>query len=395
MKKSFKKITKMAAVFACVMAMLGSVLSVSAQTVKTNDTVRMRKGAGTDTDVVTSVPSGSEMESSGTEDGSDGKTWYKVNYKGSDGYIRGDFIEEVKSEEPEEEEESESEEGSSNSLQIGGENANVRDSASTDGSVVATAESGDSFDIKSEVTDDEGNTWYEIEVDGTSGYVNANDVVVGGQEAPEEAAPVDMGSTEISNVISSRILPGDVDLTGMTIDEATLNEWASGNYYVLYTTDNKGGDSWYLYSLSDSQFEKIADLHADNTEPKEEAKGGVSKVVVIVLVVIIIALIVALVVVILKGRNGGSSRKSYSYDNDDEDDEYDDEEYDDEDEYDDEEEEEEEEDYEPAPKKRGLFGRKKASRDYDDEDDYEDDEYDDDDDYEDDDFEFDFLNMDK
>jgi len=402
MKKFRNKISKIAAIVAVTAALLGSVLSVDAATIKTTDKVKLREGTSTDTAHLDTIEKGVELQSDDSKD-VDGYTWYKVNYNGKDGYVRGDFAEVVES--AEEEESSEEAVDAGTMAGIGGDNVNVRSEASEDGEIIATAESGKDYEVIGETTDDNGNTWYKISVDGQEGYVNANDVSVSSGDEAAAEEPVNTDSTEIANVISSRIIPGDVALEKMTIDEATLNDWASGNYYVLYTTDNKGGDKWYLYSLSDKKFEQIPDLHADQDTEKKESKGGVSIIVVIVMAIIIVGLIVALVFTNLR-KGGGIPRKSRSYDSyDDEDDEddYEDDDYEDDD-YEDDEYEDDEEEYEPAPKKRGLFGGKKdkkKSKKYDDEDDdyYDDDDYEDedydDDEYEDDDYEFDFLNMDK
>lgn len=66
-------------------------------TVKGSDTVRVRSNASTTSAVVTTAKSGVALTVTGTAAGSDGKTWYQVNFinEGSEvtGFIREDYVE--------------------------------------------------------------------------------------------------------------------------------------------------------------------------------------------------------------------------------------------------------------------------------------------------------------
>ena len=57
-------------------------------TVKTTANVKLRSGPSTDDTVLTKIAEGTEVEASGEEDG-----WYKVTYKGTEGYISADYAE--------------------------------------------------------------------------------------------------------------------------------------------------------------------------------------------------------------------------------------------------------------------------------------------------------------
>ena len=61
--------------------------------VNCNSGVRMRSGAGTgNTTTVTVVSKGATVSVLSSEKGSDGKTWYKVTYGKTTGYIRSDYV---------------------------------------------------------------------------------------------------------------------------------------------------------------------------------------------------------------------------------------------------------------------------------------------------------------
>ncbi len=209
-------------------------------------------------------------------------------------------------------------------------------------------------------------------------------------------------------MLSSKIIPDGTDLEDMTADEATLEEWADGNYYVLYTQDADGGDGWYLYSISDGQFEKIASLDSNDDDETGNGiaslmSGGRSMIVIAIVVVLVIVLILVCLLMAFKLH----SYREYEYygDEDEEDDDDDEEEDEDDDDEDDDEDDEEEDDrrYRRSVKKSKWGPKNFLSRtEDDDEEDEDEDEEDDDEDgdgeegyLDDDDFEFEFLNMDE
>lgn len=60
--------------------------------VNCNSGVNMRSGAGRSSGSVTVVPKGATVSVHSSEKGSDGKTWYKVTYGATTGYIRSDYV---------------------------------------------------------------------------------------------------------------------------------------------------------------------------------------------------------------------------------------------------------------------------------------------------------------
>lgn len=398
-------------------------------TITVNESAKVRSEASTDSAVIGSAAGGAKYSVVSEVTGADGKVWYQVSVNGQTGYIRSDLATkgdaQAAAAAPQENytETAATVTESSASAGTVTTDCNVRKGPSTTDAKVTGVKSGEQVEITGEATGADGKTWYQVSVGGKEGFIRSDLLEVstseesgddeeqeGDTEDTEEASEsqeTDESSMQISNVISSRVLPGDTNLEDMVIDESTLEEWESGKYYVLYTQNDDGNDSWYLYSLEDNQFERINNLKGDDEEGSNGGSlgfmAGKEKIFAIVAIVIIVILLVVCVIMAVKLHE----YSGYEYiDEDDEDDDYDDDEEED-DEEDDEEDEEEDEDDEPVRKKKQWGPKNFLARRAKDDDDEDDEEYDDEEeeDYEeeddedeeyldDDDFEFEFLNMD-
>lgn len=454
-ERTGKRIAGMAAAFAVSLLLFGSSrLTVLAADITMNTNAKVRSEASTDSNVVGNVASGTTLSVEGEVTGADGKVWYQVSVGGAKGYVRSDLAnkssgnmtqEEVARENSYTETSATVSDTNVTSATVSTSSANIRKGPSSSDAPVTSAKSGTELTVTGEAAGADGKTWYQVSVNGKTGFIrsdlvepvvseNADTPSEGDSsegdaetegEAGSEEAPVDesAGTTEISNVISSRVLPGDADIEDMTIDADTLASWESGNYYILYTKDADGGDSWYLYSLSDNQFEKIDDLHGGNQTKESSGAAdsllsGSNRLIVIIVIVLFVVLILVCILLAVKLHE----YRSYGYDDEDDedededdededDDEEDDEEDDDEDDDDDDDEDDDEEDEDEDEddeddRRRGRRSVKKKKRwspknflarhDEDDEDDEdEEDEEDEEEAYlDDDDFEFEFLNMD-
>ncbi|MCR4990116.1 MAG: SH3 domain-containing protein [Lachnospiraceae bacterium] len=86
------------------------------------------------------------------------------------------------------------------SVVMGSDGIRIRSSASTSAAVVTTGASGDEYKIVETVSGDDGNTWYKIQVDGsTTGYVRGDLVKV----KKEENAEANNTADETPNTASS------------------------------------------------------------------------------------------------------------------------------------------------------------------------------------------------
>ncbi len=458
-ERTGKRIAGMVAAFAVSLLLFGgSSLTALAADITMNTNAKVRSEASTDSSVVGNVASGTTLSVEGEVTGADGKVWYQVSVGGAKGYVRSDLAnkssgnmtqEEVERENSYTETSATVSDTNVTSATVSTSSANIRKGPSSSDAPVTSAKSGTELTVTGEAAGADGKTWYQVSVNGKTGFIRSDlvePVVTESTDTPSEEdssegdaetegeagseeIPVDesAGTTEISNVISSRVLPGDADIENMTIDADTLASWESGNYYILYTKDADGGDSWYLYSLSDNQFEKIDDLHGGNQTKESSGAAdsllsGSNKLIVIIVIVLFVVLILVCILLAVKLHE----YRSYGYEDDDEegddddeeddddedeDDEDDDEDEDDDDDEDEDDDEEDEDEDDEDDRRRGRRAVKKKKRwspknflarhdDEDDEDDEDEDDDDDDDDDEeeayldDDDFEFEFLNMD-
>lgn len=409
-----------------------TIISHAETTITVNESAKVRSEASTDSTVIGSAASGSQYSVAGEVTGADGKVWYQVSVNGQTGYIRSDLATKGDGQAAAPAQDNFTETAatvtpSSASAGTVTSDCNVRKGPSTTDAKVTGVKSGEQVEITGEATGADGKTWYQVSVGGKEGFirsdlleVSASEETGDGEEGQEsdsaaeesEVPETDESSMQISNVISSRILPGDTNLEDMVIDESTLAEWESGKYYVLYTQNDDGNDSWYLYSLEDNQFERINNLKGDD----EESSGGASlgmldgkgKIFAIAAIIIIVILLIACVIMAVKLHEYSGYEYIDEDEDDDDDDEYEDDEDDEDDEEDEEDDEEEDEEDEPVRKKKNWkpknFLARRAKDEYEDEDE-DDEEYDEEEDedeeedgdeeyLDDDDFEFEFLNMD-
>jgi len=440
-RKRAAYIVAAAAFMLCMLCMEeNTIVSRADMQITVTDDANVRSEASTSSSIVGKASNGSTLSAAGTVTGEDGMDWYQVTVNGNTGYIRSDLAEVSESSDGGDGEGSE--EGSSEGFGeitsgtiISTENANVRSGPSSSDTPITTVKSGTVVPITGQATDSEGKTWYEVEVDGSTGYILSDliDPIYGGGEAeggdepaegemPEDTEEGGMpsgGSEEVKQVLSSRVIPEGTDLKDMEGDSAALSEWALDNYYLLRTEDSSEGDeTWYLYSTDNNKFEKVELVRegeggsGSSLSSLMEGKGKIFIIIAVALFVILIIVCIVLAVKLGQYRDGGSVgprvRNRYDDDDEDDDDEYededdeyeddeedddeyededdeyeddeeDDDEYEDEDdEYEDEEDDDEYEDERPV-KKRRWAPKNFLSRRNDEEDDeeYDDDEYDD------------------
>lgn len=310
---------------------------------------KVRSSADTSSEAVASVKSNDKLTITGKTTGTDGKVWYQIVDGNTKGYIRSDLVKVngtveggAGSEATVTQTNADVQPSSFASGTVNTNSVNVRKGPASTDAKAGSAKEGTVVSILGETTGADGKTWYQVSFNSNGNdvtgfvredFVNAVAAEEGSEEGEEPAAEGEAegtdaeaaqpentsnGYTEVSNVVSSRVLPEDADLSKMEIDESKLEEWESGNYYLLYTTDTKGGKYWYLYDLSNKQCTKINNLAGgeETSAASGEGLGSTGKIIIAVLAVFVIALIVAVTILLLKLRNAQWD------DYDEEDDEY-------------------------------------------------------------------------
>ncbi|MBO5293359.1 MAG: SH3 domain-containing protein [Lachnospiraceae bacterium] len=338
MKKTGKMITRFATYMAAMILFAACSMTVFADAEGTviPGSAKVRSSADTSSNAVASVKANDKLTITGKTTGADGQTWYQIVDGNTKGYIRADLVKvngtvegSAGSDATVTETNADVQPSDASSGTITSASVNVRKGPATTDAVVVSAKQGTVVTILGQTTGADGKTWYQVSFvsngSDVTGFIREDLLEVSaavegtdggeGSEAPETEAPdsgegagegsTGSGYTEVSNVVSSRILPEDADLSKMEIDESKLAEWESGNYYLLYTTDTNGGKYWYLYDLSNQECTKINNLAGGEPAGTSggEGFGTTAKIVIAILAVLVVILIVAVTLLMLKLRD--------------------------------------------------------------------------------------------
>ncbi|NLL80523.1 MAG: SH3 domain-containing protein [Clostridiales bacterium] len=342
MKKTKKMMTRLTAYAAALLLFAACSITAFADAEGTviPGSAKVRSSADTSSEAVASVKSNDKLTITGKTTGADGQTWYQIVDGNTKGYIRADLVKvngtvegSAGSDATVTQTQADVQPADVSSGSVNSSSVNIRKGPATTDAVAASAKQGTVVTILGQTTGADGKNWYQVSFNSNgsdvTGFVRADLIEASAAPAKDEnteateteaaegegteaedgtesETPVQDGYTEVSNVVSSRILPGEADLSKMEIDESKLAEWESGNYYLLYATDTKGGKYWYLYDLSNKQCTKINNLAGGDEEQSaasDEGFGTTAKIVIAVLAVLVIALIVTVTMLLLKLRD--------------------------------------------------------------------------------------------
>ena len=279
----------------CMAAMLyGNSMSGRAYWVSVKaDSTRVRTAANTESDdnVMTTVKKGDQLEVVSEEQGSDGKTWYKVAIGGVSGYVRSDTVERASEERAgggqaadapaapaaqapaapaaetpqdsaaekpqdstaekpqnqaaEKPQDSAAEAASSSVVEaiasqaatVKTNNVNVRSSASKNGNVVATLKSGAAVTLTGTTSDASGKKWYQVNFinngSNVTGFIREDLVEPG--EVMEQTPP-----------------PAEAPAEGAAPEDAAVPAPAEGgapnnDFELFFEADADGVDCWYIH----------------------------------------------------------------------------------------------------------------------------------------------------
>ena len=153
--------------------------------------VNFRTGAGTSNTLLGTLPKGAPVMVLSSTTGSDGKTWYKVTYNGTTGYVSGQYVSVTGT--------VTSGSGTTGTTGTTGtvsgttsttgtpgvitnctSGVNFRSSASSSSSKLGTLPKGATISILSSTTGSDGDTWYKVTYGATTGYVHGDYVSTSG-----------------------------------------------------------------------------------------------------------------------------------------------------------------------------------------------------------------------
>lgn len=150
--------------------------------------VNFRTGAGTSNTLLGTLPKGAPVMVLSSTTGSDGKTWYRVTYNGTTGYVSGQYVSVTGTVTS----------GSGTTGTTGTvsgttsttgtpgvitnctSGVNFRSSASSSSSKLGTLPKGATISILSSTTGSDGDTWYKVTYGATTGYVHGDYVSTSG-----------------------------------------------------------------------------------------------------------------------------------------------------------------------------------------------------------------------
>lgn len=300
---------------------------------------KIRSEANTSSEALASVESGDELTVKGKVTGSDGKVWYQVFVDANTlGYIRSDLLDvdgtvsELQAFSGTQTEESAAAGNTSNtgsagntetvtitvepmasqSATITGGDVNVRQSASTSTSKVATAKNGTAVTVTGQANGSDGKLWYQVsfisdgsEVTGfiRSDYIELGEVI----ETPEtqETPPEEQEAEPEQPQSVSKAY--ETVLESVTAEDGTVSD-------VWYLYDNEAG---YKYSIPKLMAATTANEEVDAGQAKQVKQ---QKIIIIVMAVAIVILVLGVTLLLFKLRDGFSFGEG-GYDEEEEDEE--------------------------------------------------------------------------
>lgn len=165
----------------------------------------IRKEASTSSATVGGAENGKVLTVISQVQGGDGNTWYQVKSGDITGYIRSDLVEVSEGSVPSEGGEGGNAEGGGTApadivavnpinAAVSGESGRIRDSASSEGQIIAEAAAGTTLTVTGQATDADGRTWYlvnflsgETQVEG---FIRYDYVTLSGELTPLSGDPV-------------------------------------------------------------------------------------------------------------------------------------------------------------------------------------------------------------
>lgn len=255
----------------------------------TGTSVKVRKEAGTDSDVVAGVTIGNTVDVTDEVNGTDGKVWYKIMINANEyGYIRSDYVR-LKGEEQTSNSTTtttsdvtpmEKQNGHTNTS-----NVKVREQATTSSAELDKINQDQVFVALGTAKGPDGKIWYRVSYldNGTevNGFIRSDLVTLTGtvEEEPEETPEPPAEEPEET---------AKPDVPTPSVD-----------YEAVYTTDETGEYVWYLYNRTAGQRYKIEQLLQVNKSNQDEVEdlSDANFTLKIWLIVVICLLVMGAVVV--------------------------------------------------------------------------------------------------
>lgn len=210
MSKNFQKFKKKIGTMVVTAGMLiATTMTVNADTLNiTNHAVNFRENASKKSDIINTLPKGTEVSVLGTE-----KNWVKVGYNGQTGYIYKTHLDTITKK--------------IGTVKVGNSRLNVRNKSSMSGKIIGKLYTGNKVEIKGE----NGN-WYKINYKGKTAYISKKYVKVSSKLIAEVE--------ECSDVFKAQI--GFNVRTGPSTSYSQIGRLIKGQ---VFQVKGKCSNGWY------------------------------------------------------------------------------------------------------------------------------------------------------
>lgn len=210
MSKNFQKFKKKIGTIVVTAGMLiATTMTVNADTLNiTNHAVNFRENASKKSDIINTLPKGTEVSVLGTE-----KNWVKVGYNGQTGYIYKTHLDTITKK--------------IGTVKVGNSRLNVRNKSSMSGKIIGKLYTGNKVEIKGE----NGN-WYKINYKGKTAYISKKYVKVSSKLIAEVE--------ECSDVFKAQI--GFNVRTGPSTSYSQIGRLIKGQ---VFQVKGKCSNGWY------------------------------------------------------------------------------------------------------------------------------------------------------
>jgi hypothetical protein len=233
------------------------------------NSVRIRKGASTNHDIVATANRGMALTITGEATGSDGKTWYQVTftYNNSEitGFIRSDLV--------------------------------TFDDVSDDAATSQITGEG------AEASTEEVETETETQTEETEAEENSSQGIV------------------LMNVDETPyILPG-FSLVSLSWNDESIQAYSNGGFYLFYARMENGDEGWYIFDSEKGEYQRyVYTASPTATVPSNTESIGIIPVIILIIIIVILAAVIGLLLIKLKDASNGYEYDDYQEDDNDTDD---------------------------------------------------------------------------
>lgn len=260
----------------------------------TANSVKIRKEATTQSDMVGGADNGALLTVLSQQQGSDGYTWYQIQYNNISGYVRGDLVQLTEGSAPPE---GGSEGGGGSAppqnltqvnpveATVSEQSGRIRSEASVSGQILVEVQNGTALTVTGQLTDGEGKTWYQVSYSSgetsAQGYIRGDYVTLSGELQPAG----DPGAATDPDPAPS-----------VSTKKYETVEQADG-WYLVETETNNG------YSI-DQLMQMNTNAAANNAAYEESIKTEKQqKIIIIILVFLLVAAVAGIAFLVYKVRD--------------------------------------------------------------------------------------------